>query len=214
MREPSNDQERFWLQTYADRYIERNNRFDFELGLKAWRRMLAKAGPIESLLECGSNIGRNIAFLEELLPQAKKSIIELAEKPFQTVTSRFDLDGTFNGPIVASNFELASFDLVFTNGVLIHIHPDEVVANMRKMFDYSRRHILIGEYFNRTPVMIEYQGEPDRLFKSDFGKTFVTNFDVDVVDYGFHWGHEFDSAGFDDITWWLFEKKKRGGLSR
>jgi len=214
MTDPSNEQERFWLQTYADRYIERNNSFDFELGLKAWRRMLAEAGPIGSVLECGCNIGRNIAFLEELLPQAKKSIIELADKPFQTVTSRFELDRAFNGSILNSNFEPTSFDLVFTSGVLIHIHPDEVVANMRKMFDYSRRYILIAEYFNRTPVMIEYQGQRDRLFKSDFGKTFVTNFAVNVVDYGFLWGHQFDSAGFDDITWWLFEKGEPGGISR
>lgn len=214
MREPINEQERFWLQTYADRYIQRNNSFDFELGLKAWRRMLANASRIDSLLECGSNIGRNIGFVEMLLPDARKSIIELAEKAYRTATSRFQLDQSFNGSIVDSDFQPVSFDLVFTCGVLIHIHPDDLVANMRKMFDYSRRYILIAEYFNRTPVMIEYQGERDRLFKSDFGKTFVTNFAVDVVDYGFLWGHEFDAAGFDDITWWLFEKKDRGGLSR
>lgn len=214
MTEPANEQERFWLQTYANRYIERNNSFDNELGLKAWRRMLAKAERIDSLLECGSNIGRNIGFLEQILPEAEKSIIELAVEPYRTVTERYPLEQSFNGSIIESNFALGSFDLVFTTAVLIHIHPDEVIANMRKMFDYSRRYILIAEYFNRTPVMIEYQGEWDRLFKSDFGKTFVTNFDVQVLDYGFHWGHEFDNAGFDDITWWLFEKKDYGGLSR
>ena len=40
----------------------------------------------------------------------------------------------------------------------------------------------------------------------DFGKLFLENFDVKVVDYGFLWGVEYDVAGFDDITWWLFEK--------
>jgi len=29
---------------------------------------------------------------------------------------------------------------------------------------------------------------------------------VELVDYGFLWGHIYDSAGFDDITWWLFKK--------
>lgn len=207
MWEPTNEQENFWAKTYTERYIERNSRFDNELALKAWRQMLGKAEGIGSILECGSNIGRNIGFLEQLLPDAKKSIIELAAEPYRIVTSRYTLDQSFNGSIAASDFAPASFDLVFTNGVLIHIHPDEVVANMRKMFDYSRRYILIGEYFNRTPVMIEYQGESDRLFKSDFGKTFVMNFNVQVVDYGFLWGHEFDDGGFDDITWWLFEKR-------
>lgn len=210
MKEPTNEQERFWAQTYANRYIERNNSFDNELGLKAWRRMLAKAERVESILECGSNIGRNIGFLEQLLPEAKKSIIELAAEPYRKVTEGYPLDRSFNGSILDSDFAAASFDLVFTSGVLIHIHPDKLLANMAKMFDYSRRYVLIAEYFNRTPVMIEYQGERDRLFKSDFGKTFATTFAVDTVDYGFLWGHEFDSAGFDDITWWLFEKDRRG----
>jgi hypothetical protein len=91
-------------------------------------------------------------------------------------------------------------------GVLIHIHPDELQANMKKIFDYSCRYVLMGEYFNRTPVMLDYQGEKDKLFKRDFGKLFIESFDVKLVDYGFLWGHLYDKAGFDDITWWLFEK--------
>ena len=95
---------------------------------------------------------------------------------------------------------------MFSCGVLIHIHPDDLLSNMQKMFDYSKRYILIAEYFNRTPIMIGYQGEKDRLFKRDFGKLFAENFSSTLVDYGFLWGHVYDSAGFDDITWWLFEK--------
>ena len=91
--------------------------------------------------------------------------------------------------------------------MLIHIHPDDIEANMKKMFNYSRRYILIAEYFNRTPVMIEYRGEKDKLFKQDFGKFFIERFNVSLIDYGFLWGHLYDQAGFDDITWWLFEKK-------
>ena len=75
------------------------------------------------------------------------------------------------------------------------------------MFDYSNRYILIGEYFNRTPIGLEYQGQSNKLFKRDFGKLVVENFAVDIVDYGFLWGHLYDAAGFDDVTWWLFKKK-------
>lgn len=78
---------------------------------------------------------------------------------------------------------------------------------MRRMFDYSRRYVLMGEYINRTPVSIEYRGQMNMLFKRDFGKLFIENFDVRLVDYGFLWGHLYDKAGFDDITWWLFEKR-------
>lgn len=201
-----NEQEEFWAKHYAAEYMSRNASFDRERGVEAWRSMLARAPGVGSLLECGCNIGRNMLFLDEVLPQAKKSVIEISKPAFDYVTSHFRLDGAFNGSIAESAFEPGAFDLVFTTGVLIHIHPDDLVSNMRRMFEYSARYILIGEYFNRTPVMLEYRGQQDRLFKRDFGKLFVESFDVRVVDYGFLWGHLYDGAGFDDITWWLFEK--------
>ena len=54
--------------------------------------------------------------------------------------------------------------------------------------------------------MLPYQGEENKLFKSDFGKLFIENFPVKLVNYGFLWGHLYDNAGFDDITYWVFEK--------
>jgi pseudaminic acid biosynthesis-associated methylase len=206
MTNTRNEQEAFWADTYAEEYIRKNSSFDRDLGAEAWRKMLASAGPIGSLLECGCNIGRNLRFLTEVLPAARKSVIEISEPAYRFVIGEFALDQAFNGAILDAPFGPDSFDLVFTIGALIHIHPDNLLANMRKMFELSGRYVLIGEYFNRTPVMLEYQGEEDRLFKRDFGKLFIENHDARLVDYGFLWGHIYDPAGFDDITWWLFEK--------
>jgi pseudaminic acid biosynthesis-associated methylase len=200
-----NEQQTFWAQDYAQDYIQKNSRFDRDLGIEGWRKMLARTEGIGSLLECGCNIGRNIAFLQEVLPDASKSVIEISQPAFEFVTRQYVLDRAFNGSIEESNFD-GKFDLVFTMGVLIHIHPDNLLANMRRMYDYSNKYILIGEYFNRTPVMLEYQGQKNKLFKCDFGKILADNFPVKLVDYGFLWGHVYDTAGFDDITWWLFQK--------
>jgi hypothetical protein len=90
--------------------------------------------------------------------------------------------------------------------VLIHVPPEDLLDVMKKMHEWTSKYIVIAEYFNRTPVSIEYQGRPGLLFKRDFGSMFADNFDVRLVDYGFLWGRIFDAAGFDDITWWLFEK--------
>ena len=204
-----NEQQRFWKEKYASEYREKNTLFNEEKGVEAWRLMLAKSEGINTYLECGSNIGRNIGFLEKLLPDAKSSLIEISPEAYQIAISRYNPQQSFNGSILDSNFSIKSFDLVFTTGVLIHIHPDDLLDNMSKMFSYSNKYILIGEYFNRTPVMIEYQGEQNKLFKRDFGKYFIENFDVQLIDYGFLWGHIYDNAGFDDITWWLFEKNKK-----
>jgi pseudaminic acid biosynthesis-associated methylase len=200
-----NEQQKFWSTTYATEYMEKNATFNSDLGSECWRTMLSKAAKVTTVLECGCNIGRNIGFLKSTNPESKISVIEISEPAFSYVTSAFELDKSFNGPIVDATFG-TTFDLVFSMGVLIHIHPDDLLANMQKMYESSSRYILIGEYFSRTPQMIEYQGQSDKLFKRDFGKLFMENFNVQLVDYGFLWGHLYDSAGFDDITWWLFEK--------
>lgn len=201
-----NEQQKFWKKTYSENYMKKNEKFDEQLGVQGWKKMLKNATDINNVLECGCNIGRNINFLNKVLPNSKKSIIEISEDAFKTVNERYEIDKSFNGSIVDSNFKSESFDLVFSSGVLIHIHPSDLLENMTKMFNYSKKYILIAEYFNRTPVMIEYQGENDKLFKRDFGKMFIQNFKVKLVDYGFLWGHIYDEGGFDDFTWWLFEK--------
>jgi pseudaminic acid biosynthesis-associated methylase len=204
----NSDQESFWAKTYADDYIKKNSDFDHRLGAEAWEKMLQETHDgVGNFLECGCNIGRNIEQLKLALPNAKPSIIEISESAYKFVTSRYDFAEAYNGPILDSGLEKASYDLVFTMGVLIHINPDQLLDNMKKMFEYSKKYVLIGEYFDRTPVSLEYQGKKDKLFKRDFGKLFLENFEVNLLDYGFLWGQIYDPAGFDDITWWLFEKR-------
>ena len=176
-----NEQQNFWVNDYANDYVRKNSEFDRALGIEAWQKMLVKAEGIETVLECGCNIGRNIRFLNEVVPAATKSIIEISKPAFSFVTQHYELDQSFNGPILDANLE-RKFNLVFTMGVLIHIHPDELLANMNKIYNYSNKYILMGEYFNRTPQMIKYQGQNDKLFKRDFGKLFVENFPVTLVD--------------------------------
>jgi len=204
----NSEQEKFWAKTYAEDYIIRNSEFDHELGAEAWAKMLQGTGNnVRTVLEFGCNIGRNIEQIKRALPDVKPSVIEISEPAFKYVTSRYEFANAFRGAILDSKFEENGFDLVFTIGVLIHINPDQLLAHMKKMFEYSSKYILMGEYFNRTPMSIEYRGEKDRLFKRDFGKLFIDNFDVKLVDYGFLWSHIYEPAGFDDITWWLFEKR-------
>jgi len=202
-----NEQHEFWKDEYASDYIKKNTSFNHAKGVMCWKQILQKADNVESLLECGSNIGRNIGFLTEVLPEAQKSIIEISPEAYKIVTDKHRLKSSFNGTILQSDFPLSSFDLAFTIGVLIHIPPDDLLENMKKIYSYSKQYVLAGEYFNRTPVMIEYQGKKNKLFKQDFGKLYMENFNLKLVDYGFLWGHLYDDAGFDDITYWLFEKK-------
>ena len=199
-------QEQFWAKTYAEDYIKKNSQFDHKLGAEGWSKILnGTNNEVKSFLECGCNIGRNIEQIGIVNPNAKPSIIEISKPAFDYVTSKYKFENAFNGPILDAKFSV-KFDLVFSMGVLIHINPDQLVDHMKKMHELSSKYIVMGEYFNRTPTSVPYQGQPDKLFKRDFGKLFMENFDVKLVDYGFLWGHIYDNAGFDDITWWLFKK--------
>ena len=205
-----NEQQNFWKNSYATDYINKNSDFDIPSGINAWNIMLSKVERNKldnGILECGCNIGRNLDFLNRIIPEAPKSIIEISEPAYKYVVEKYNLESHFNGAIEDSRYENNKFGLVFSMGVLIHINPDNLKDVMQKMYDYSKDYILIGEYFNRTPVMINYNGEDNKLFKRDFGKLFIESFNVDLVDYGFLWGHLYDKSGFDDITWWLFKKK-------
>lgn len=202
-----NSQEKFWRDEIASAYLESNDEFDIELGIDAWDQMLKKINKVEisSYLECGSNVGRNLKLLSVLLPESEINVIELSPQALDIAKNRFRIKESFEGSIKDSEFE-NKFDLVFTSGVLIHVNPDDLLLSMKKMYEHSNRYILIAEYFNRTPVEIEYRGQRNRLFKRDFGKLFYENFKCKLLDVGFLWGHLYDSAGFDDLTYWVFEK--------
>lgn len=200
-------QDTFWSSEYAQDYAAKNTGFDNQLGKEGWQKMLAKARfHAKTYLEIGCNIGRNLDQLSLVDPGLKPSVVEISNEALSFVKSRHKLESYFAGPVQEAEFAPDSFELVFTSGVLIHVSPDDLSAVMAKMYEWSSRYILIAEYFNRTPISIDYQGRPNLLFKRDFGGMFMDQHSVSLVDYGFLWGRIYDNAGFDDITWWLFEK--------
>jgi hypothetical protein len=95
--------------------------------------------------------------------------------------------------------------MVFTSGVLIHIHPDHLLPSCSEMFRVAGRYIVCVEYFSDHAEGIQYRGNANVLFKRDFGGFWLDHFDqLALVDYGFFWRRV---TGLDNLTWWLFEKK-------
>jgi len=74
---------------------------------------------------------------------------------------------TFNESILSYESN-ERHDLVFSKGVLIHINPDELERVYKKFYDMSKKYILIVEYYNPTPIEINYRGHSRKLFKRDF----------------------------------------------
>jgi len=162
-----------------------------------------------TILECGANIGRNIEALNQIFPEAAKTAVEISPDAATYLNQKFESLHVINTSILESELTANYYDLTFTMGVLIHINPNNLLENLEKIVSSSKRYILFGEYFNTVPVSLSYQGKDDKLFKRDFGKFVLEHFgnELTLVDYGFLWGHIYLDGGFDDITWWVFEKK-------
>ncbi len=70
---------------------------------------------------------------------------------------------------------------------------------------HSKKYILIAEYYNPTPVEMEYRGHREKLFKRDFAGEMMDQYnDLTLVDYGFVYHR--DPFPQDDITWFLMKK--------
>lgn len=204
-----NEQEKFWEAKYSKEYIQKNSNFNHGLLIEGWKEILKSVSAPSNILECGANIGRNIEALNHIYPEAAKTAIEISEDASKILRNKYKDLNVVNSSILASEITNNSFDLSFTMGVLIHINPNDLKQNLEKVILSSNRYVVIGEYFNRTPVSLTYQGEEEKLFKRDFGKFALENFSdkIELKDYGFLWGHLYDEGGFDDITWWVFERK-------
>ena len=129
-------QELLWRGNFGDSYTDRNAMSEAHLtALTAnWARLLRclQGRPPCSILEAGANIGLNLRALRRLT-QAEL----LAVEPNATARARLladrvtDEDKVFDGLCNAIPLVDGAADLVFTSGVLIHIHPDELLDSCR-----------------------------------------------------------------------------------
>ena len=86
------------------------------------------------------------------------------------------------------------------------MNPNELEKAYEQLYKYSKRYILISEYFNAEPVNIDYRGYKNKLFKRDFCKEILQSYnDLKLVDYGFLYSSD-NKFNYDDLTWFLMEK--------
>ncbi|MEZ4936952.1 MAG: hypothetical protein R2799_05100 [Crocinitomicaceae bacterium] len=201
------EQEKFWAGDFGDQYCDRNQGKAVEASkTHFWSRVLHHVQPLDSIFEFGANIGLNLKVLGNLLPDARRFGIEVNENAHKSLVEVIGEQNAIHGSILDLEFD-QKVDLTFTVGVLIHINPMELEKVYERLYKYSKRYILVAEYYNPAPVMINYRGESDRLFKRDFAGEIMKKYpDLELVHYGFAY-HGDPVAPQDDITWFLMEKK-------
>lgn len=201
------EQEAFWAGEFGTGYIERNKGDKLlASNLDFFARSLGAARGIASCIEFGANIGMNLRALKLLYPQQEQHAIEINATAVQELGAIVPAERIFHGSMLDYS-PSRSFDLVLIKGVLIHIHPDQLPKVYDRLYRCAGKYMLIAEYYNPTPVAIQYRGHADRLFKRDFcGELLDLYPDLSLVDYGFSYRRD-PKFPQDDITWFLVEKR-------
>ena len=196
-------QEKFWEGNFGNKYIQRNQN---SKGIYTIVRDLIKNKvTINSALELGANVGINLDALKKVYPKAKMHGVEINKAACDIGKKKHKY---YNKS--AYNFKTKKkFDLVFSSGVLIHQNPKNLKKFYQKLYSLSRNYIYIAEYFNPTPVEIDYRNNKKLLFKRDFAKEFWETYPkIELLDYGFHWKEDpLLKNSCDNENWFLFKKK-------
>jgi len=201
------EQEEFWAGEFGGDYIQRNLDSSIVAGnVSLFASALAQANGLSSCIEFGANVGLNLRALRSLYPNLECSAIEINSTAAKILAEIIGSDHVINSSILDID-STEKFDLVLIKGVLIHLNPDLLSNVYKKLYEMSSRYILVCEYYNPTPVSIDYRGHSDRLFKRDFaGEMLDLHTDLTLRDYGFVY-HRDINFPLDDITWFLLEKK-------
>ncbi|WP_064791836.1 pseudaminic acid biosynthesis-associated methylase [Shewanella woodyi] len=200
------EQEKFWAGEFGNNYIGRNQSENIvAANISMLSSILKKTKDISKIIEFGSNIGLNLEALKVLLPQASLSAIEINDNAVAQL-QRFD-DLTVHHTSILEFEPKETHDLVLIKGVLIHINPAELNHVYELLYRSSSKYICLSEYYNPSPVEVEYRGHKEKLFKRDFAGELMDKYpDLSLVDYGFVY-HRDNTFPQDDMTWFLLEKK-------
>jgi len=200
------EQENFWASEFGNEYISRNGGAQFlASNIAFFSKALAQTRGLESCIEFGANIGMNLRAVATLFPGIKRKAIEINAAAAAELGGIIGSENVIQGSILEADLR-ETFDLALIKGVLIHINPDALPLVYQKLYDASRRYILIAEYYNPSPVTISYRGHENKLFKRDFAGEFLEKFpDTRLLDYGFVYRRD-PNFKQDDTTWFLIEK--------
>jgi pseudaminic acid biosynthesis-associated methylase len=200
------EQEEFWAGTFGSEYVARNNSQELlASNLNFFSKVFDKIELPKSLIEFGANIGMNLKAIKLLYPNIHLKGIEINSSAAAQLKNEIGENNVLEDSIF--NIELTeSFDVSIIKGVLIHINPDMLDLVYEKLYQASHNYILIGEYYNPSPVTISFRGNQDRLFKRDFAGEILAKYkDLKLVNYGFVYKGD-PSFPQDDITWFLLKK--------
>lgn len=200
------DQEKFWNEEFGNNYIKRNNsQTIFENKKNLFQQIFVNIEEINSIIEFGANIGLNLKAIQDITSNTLQiTAVEINKQSCQELSKNTTYN-VINDSIINYN-TVNKCDFVLTMGLLIHLNPSILDEVYDILYKTSSKYICIAEYYNRTPVSIDYRGEKDKLFKRDFAGDMLNKYpDLKLINYGFVY-HKDPNYPLDDITWFILKK--------
>lgn len=200
-------QEKFWSGNFGNAYSKRvNSKKIIKANQFLFKKILANTKNVSSIFELGCNIGLNLIAINNLSKKYKLNGLEINKKACKIAQKNLKNASIINDTIFQYSSN-ESFDFVFTKGVLIHLNPNKLNKAYEKIYNLSKKYILIAEYFNPYPIKIKYRGHDNKLFKRDFAEEIMHKYkDLKLIDYGFVYRNDYHHP-LDDINWFLMKKK-------
>jgi len=209
-----------WSGKFGDAYAARNivTEDAIQARVKMWAQVLGdstynrdRIPKHADILEVGAGQGINLIAMHELAKMDNQGTTKFfAVEPNETARGNLLKNCKANGfsPILLGgdiyNIETddRQYDLVFTSGVLIHIHPSNLRRAMTEVYKKSKHLIICAEYFSPEEHEVNYHGE-NALWTRDFGSLWLDNFPLKFCGVHFIWKRV---TGIDNLTVWVFEK--------
>jgi len=176
------EQTEFWKGKFGDDYTERNHGewdefYKEQWGITRTELNVEFLGDLDKdirILEAGCNRGNQ---LEMLNKNGFTNLwgIDVNKQALGYARSNKELN-LVEGSLLDIPFKDNYFDLVFTSGVLIHIHPDDLKKAMSEIVRVSKGLVWGFEYFAEECTPIEYRGNANKLWKNDFLKLYLDTF--------------------------------------
>jgi pseudaminic acid biosynthesis-associated methylase len=172
-------QENFWSGDFGKEYTDRNKWSSDEdwdrIYLETWgmtkleinNKVLKDLPRDIKILEVGCNYGAQLRGLQRM---GFKNLYGVELQSYAVEESKRAFSGL--NIITGSGFELpfkdGYFDLVCTNGVLIHISPKDHFGFMKEINRCSNKFIMGWEYYNQEIKELNYRDNQGFMWKADF----------------------------------------------
>lgn len=123
----------------------------------------------------GCNIGLQLNGLQQ---QSFTNLYGTELQPYAVEKAKHITKGIniFQGSGFDLPFKDGFFDLVLTNGVLIHISPKYLPQIMREIYRCSKQYIAGFEYFAEELTEINYRDNKVFLWKADYSNLYQQEF--------------------------------------